>query len=172
MHVARIGLATWMGRAVDALELMTALHAEIELLFAAYTDATTNRASAFTTLADRLIAHALVEEALFYPNILAAGDLAQIGASVADQRAARRIVVALQMIDPAVGSEMFEVQVAALRATHAVHARRDEGSLFPRVASSLGEEQLAALGEEMLATLVGFERQRGERVRTRPYVQA
>ena len=54
----------------DVLEILATQHAEVDMLFERIEKGQGDRRALFTELADKLAAHATVEEKIFYPAVM------------------------------------------------------------------------------------------------------
>src|ERR1700749_4202818 len=66
---ARMGTAK-QTKTLDVLELLTNQHTEVDALFDKLEKGKGNKAALFLELADKLAAHATVEEKIFYPAVM------------------------------------------------------------------------------------------------------
>lgn len=136
----------------NALELLSSQHDEVDELFLMIektADADRKRAY-FEELADKLAAHAKIEETYFYPAVISPGTRDLVVESVEEHLAIKRTLADLLELD--VSDEHFAAKLKVLQEQVTHHAREEEeGKLFPDVRKLLDEEELAALGGEMLA---------------------
>ena len=145
----------------DVLELLESQHQEVDALFAAIEQGTGDRRALFTELADKLAAHAAVEEKVFYPAVMAkvTGDL--LKESVEEHLSIKRVLA--DLISLRVDDEQFLPKLKVLKEQVSHHAHEEEESkLFPKVRSMMSVDERAALGNELL---VMFE----ELMTTHPY---
>ena len=134
----------------DVLQLLTAQHAEVDELFAKIESGTENRTALLTELADKLAAHATVEEKIFYPAVMAKDTSDKLHDSVEEHLQIKRVLADLIEMRP--GDENFKAKLKVLKedVTHHAH-REEEGKLFPMLRSSMNPDELAAIGNETLA---------------------
>jgi len=136
----------------DAIELLTSQHDEVDELFLMIekTADEDRKRAYFEELADKLAAHAKIEETFFYPAALSAATRDLVVESVEEHLAMKRTLADLLELD--VGDEHFAAKLKVLQEQVQHHAREEEeGKLFPDVKKLLDEEELGALGGEMLA---------------------
>lgn len=132
----------------DALELITAQHDAIDALLELVENEPNieRKQFAFEELAGLVLAHAAMEERLFYPAVRA--NAPQDFLLVTDHVVIEQTLAALLAID--VDDAAFDAKLAVLRAEIEHHAREDEEQvLFPQLRKVMTAEQLAALGIEM-----------------------
>ena len=147
----------------DAVELLTADHEDVKVLFADYEELVSDGASA----ADRallarkiccaLIAHITAEEEIFYPAARAAIDEPELlDQAEVEHGSAKALIAQIQRMNPS--DEQYDALVMQLQEAIDQHVHEEENDLFPRVQESdmdlqaLGE-QIAQRKEEVLAEL-------------------
>lgn len=142
-----------MKNSTDVLQLLTAQHAEVDELFEKLEDGAENRMALLTELADKLAAHATVEEKIFYPAVIAKDTSDKLHEAVEEHLQIKRVLADLIALRP--GDESFKAKLKVLKedVTHHAH-REEEGKLFPILRASMSADELAAIGNE---TLVMFE---------------
>jgi hemerythrin superfamily protein len=145
----------------DVLELLASQHQEVDALFAAIEEGKGNRRVLFTELADKLAAHATVEEKLFYPAVMTKDTDDLLKESVEEHLSIKRLLA--DLIGMRVDDEQFlpKLQVLKEQVSHHAH-KEEEAKLFPKVKSMMSTDERAALGNELL---VMFE----ELMRSHPY---
>lgn len=137
---------------MNALELLKSQHDEVEDLFAQIEEANAakRKAELFVELADKLAAHAKIEEALFYPAVMAKQTRDLLLESTEEHLAIKRVLADMLELDP--DDDQFDAKLAVMKEEVEHHAREEEeGELFPALRSVLSTDELAALGGEMLA---------------------
>jgi hemerythrin superfamily protein len=134
----------------DVLELLTMQHSEMDMLFEKIENGEGNRRALFTELADKLAAHAIAEEKVFYPAIMAKQTQDQLQEAVEEHLQIKRMLADLIAMTPS--DEEFDAKLKVLKeqVTHHAH-EEEERKLFPRVKSMLSADERAALGNEVLA---------------------
>jgi hemerythrin superfamily protein len=133
----------------DVLELLSAQHDEVDALFEAIEQGKGNRRALFTELADKLAAHAAVEEKLFYPAVMAktTGDL--LKESVEEHLSIKRVLA--DLIAMRVDDDHFLAKLKVLKEQVSHHAHKEEeDKLFPKVRAMTTADERAALGNELL----------------------
>lgn len=141
-----------LGREVttDVLELLSEQHAEVDSLIAKLERGEGNRRAVFTELADKLAAHAVVEEKLFYPAILAKETEDQLAEAVEEHLAIKRILA--DMIAMSLDDDSFDAKLTVLKEQLSHHAHEEEEKkLFPKVRDMMSWDERAALGNDLLA---------------------
>ena len=137
---------------IDALELLTDQHDEVEDLIAQIEDSddSDEKAELFQALADRIAAHSTMEEKLFYPSVMSEETKDVLLESTEEHLAVKRVLA--DMLDMDVDDERFDAKLSVLQESIRHHARdEEEGRLFPLLRRRLSADTLAGLGNEMLA---------------------
>jgi len=136
----------------DAIELLTADHEDVKLLFADYEDLVSDGASAeeraqlAKEICHALIAHTTAEEEIFYPAAREAIELPELlDQAQAEHSSAKALIAQIQRMDPS--DAQFDDIVMQLQEAIDHHVQEEEGELFPRVEES--ELDLEALGEQI-----------------------
>lgn len=138
-----------MKRITDALELLVAQHELIETLIARTASATeaAEKMDVFAELVDKLLAHADVEEQLFFPAIQCSQTATLVDGAVGAHGAMRYLLADMIDLDPM--DRRFDERLAALSDLLA-HQAQDQGEeLFPIVDRRLSRPELALLGERL-----------------------
>lgn len=133
----------------DVLELLTAQHREVDMLIAQIEAEEGDVKVAFAELANKLAAHAAVEEQLFYPAVMAMETNELLHEAVEEHLAIKRVLADMLMLR--LDEPSFKAKLAVLKeeVTHHAH-REEEGKLFPKVRSLMNHDERAALGNEVL----------------------
>ncbi len=137
---------------INALELLSEQHDEVEDLFAKIEDSDDPEAkeNLFRELADKLAAHSTVEEKLFYPSVMSDETADQLLESTEEHLQMKRILA--DILDLDVEDERFDAKLSVLKEEVRHHTRdEEEGKLFPILRRELSGETLAGLGNECLA---------------------
>ena len=133
----------------DVLELLASQHMEVDALFEAIEKGKGNRRALFTELADKLAAHATVEEKLFYPAVMAKKTDDLLKESVEEHLSIKRVLA--DMIAMRVDDDHFLAKLKVLKEQVSHHAHKEEeAKLFPKVKSMMTSDERAALGNEVL----------------------
>lgn len=146
-----------MGTAVknqpNALDLLKEQHDEVDALVERLKNDELEgqqKMVVFFELADKLAAHATMEEQLFYPTVKAKQTEDILLESTFEHLAIRRVLADLMLTE--IDDPRFEAQIKVLGEEVEHHAREEEEKeLFPKVRKMFDEEELVALGGEMLA---------------------
>jgi hemerythrin-like domain-containing protein len=148
---------------MDAIELLTHDHREVEQLFRQFEKLTErahkSKENVVAKIIRELAVHAAIEEIFFYPAVRTAG---LKSGNRAGERAAEAILESLEehhivkwtlseleRLDP--GDERFDAKVKVLMESVRHHVEEEQDELFPKARRLLGEELLAELGERMAA---------------------
>lgn len=144
--------APGMNASLDVLEILQRQHSELDDLFEQLQSGEGDRRALLLELADKLAAHAAVEEKLFYPAVMTVDTSDQLHESVEDHLAIKRLLVEMVALDPDLDRDELDARLAGLAEEVSRHAHEEEeAKLFPKVRRILDAEQRAALGEEVLA---------------------
>lgn len=136
----------------DVLELLSSQHDEVDELIAQLEDSddTDEKEELFRELADKLAAHATIEEKIFYPTVMDDKTHEQLLESAEEHLQMKRILADMLSLD--VDDEHFDAKLSVLKEEVRHHARdEEEDKLFPKVRKSFSKDELAALGNECLA---------------------
>jgi hypothetical protein len=137
---------------VNALDLLTSQHDEVDELIAQIegSDDVDEKADLFEKLADRVAAHATIEEKLFYPAMVSKDTRGLLLEFTEEHLAVKRLLA--DMLELEVDDEHFAAKLTVLKELIRHHAHdEEEEKLFPEVEHLASEDELAALGGEMLA---------------------
>jgi hemerythrin superfamily protein len=145
-------LACFVLRVADmnAIELLQEQHADVDSLFARLEKAEgTERRTLFEELADKLAAHAKIEEKLFYPSVMAKQTEELLLESVEEHLSVKRVLTDLMKLDP--DDPHFKAKISVLEEQVRHHAHdEEEGELFPKVSRLMSADELEGLGSELL----------------------
>lgn len=136
---------------MDATELLTKQHREMEQLFDRYNTTSTDeeKLRLFATLADELAVHITTEEQIFYPAVKARRTEDILLESLEEHLSLKRLLADLIALDPS--EQTFEPKFKVLKEQAEHHHQEEEEHLFPKVQRILDEAQLEALGTEIAA---------------------
>jgi hemerythrin superfamily protein len=135
----------------SVLDLLESQHAEVDELIKQLENGTGDRTAAFRELADKLAAHATVEEKLFYPAVMQSKTSELLHESVEEHLAIKRVLSGMLDLDPEADADEFEEELATLKDKVSHHAHdEEEGELFPILRRTMSEDELAGLGNEVL----------------------
>ena len=137
---------------IDALELLTQQHDELEQLIEQIEESEDpeEKSELFMKLADNLAAHATIEEKLFYPSVMTERTKEQLIEATEEHLAVKRVLADMLELDPDDGHFMAKLKVLKEEVRH--HARdEEEQKLFPIVRKTLSPDELAGLGNELMA---------------------
>lgn len=152
-------MGTAKQRQANVLEIIKSQHDEAEMLITKLEEEDLDAADklmAFHELADKLAAHASMEEQLFYPAIRAKQTEELLLEAVEEHLAMKRVLA--DMVETDVEDPRFDAKLSLLKEQVEHHAREEEErKLFPKLRPMFSEEELEALGAECLAL---FERLR------------
>jgi len=135
---------------LDVLEILTQQHEEVDRLLEKLEGGRGDRAAAFRELADKLAAHATVEEKIFYPSVMSRETEETLQESVEEHLAVKRVLADMLELDP--GDDEFDAKLSVLKEEVSHHAHEEEeDKLFPILRRTMSAEERAALGNEVLA---------------------
>ena len=144
-----MGIAKPLKSSTDVLDLLTSQHAEVDALFAKLESGKGDRPALFAELADKLAAHATIEERIFYPAVMAEATRDMLTESVEEHLEIKRVLA--DLITMRLDREEVDAKLAVLQENVSHHAHEEEDKLFPLLRKLMSAEQLAALGNECLA---------------------
>lgn len=140
-----------MAEAMDAIEMLTRDHREVEGLFGQFESA--SNPDSKTQLAHRVVhdlaVHGEIEELRFYPRIR---EVLDDGDRLADDAIEEHLAIkeTLNEIDSVTAEEDgFDQRMHDLIREVRHHVEEEEGELFPKLRQALGSEELRELGERM-----------------------
>ena len=137
---------------LDVLQVLTAQHSEVDELFEKLESGKGDRASLFIQLADKLAAHATVEEKIFYPAAMATETADLLHESVEEHLGIKRVIADMLDLDPTQDEDTFDAKLSVLKENVSHHAHEEEeGKLFPKLRKLLDADERAALGNDVLA---------------------
>jgi hypothetical protein len=135
----------------DVLELLASQHVEVDELIEQLENDDGDRQTVFTELANKLAAHATVEEKLFYPAVMTENTAELLHESVEEHLAVKRVLADMIAMDLDEDEE-FDAKLSVLKEHVSHHAHEEEEQkLFPEVRKAMSADELAALGNEVLA---------------------
>ncbi len=141
-----------MADTIDALELLTMQHDEVEELIGRLEDSDDidEKSELFVELADKLAAHAAIEEKIFYPSV-ADEDTAELLLEFTEEHlAVKRVLADMLALDP--DDDHWDAKLVVLKEEVRHHSRdEEEGKLFPILQRKLDDNERAGLGNELLA---------------------
>ena len=139
-----------MPTTLDVLDLLTSQHSEVDDLFEKLDAGKGDRAALFVQLADKLAAHATVEEKIFYPAAMAKQTSDLLHESVEEHLEIKRLLADLLRISP--DDEQFDAKINVLKENVSHHAHEEEEEkLFPMLRKLMTVDERAAVGNEVLA---------------------
>lgn len=131
---------------MDATQLLEHQHREVEALFARLEKGARDPRATAKELAQKLLAHMVIEQTIFYPEVQEA-DPDAIHEAYEEHHVARAQIARLVAADP--DDETFKAKVITLKELIAHHVKEEEEELFPRVRKEVAAERLASLGAAM-----------------------
>jgi hemerythrin superfamily protein len=138
---------------VNALDLLIDQHDEVDLLMKRLEKEDFERQDkklVFTELADKLAAHAAMEEQIFYPAVRAKQTEEMLLEATEEHLAIKRVLADMLVTD--LDDPRFDALLSVLQEEVEHHAREEEeDKLFPKLRNMMSGEELHALGSEMLA---------------------
>jgi hemerythrin superfamily protein len=133
----------------DVVALLTAQHREVDALFEKLKKEPKERSAVFMELADKLAAHATIEEKVFYPAVMAKPTSDLLHESVEEHLSMKRVLA--DMLVMPIGHDEWEAKLQVLEELVSHHAHEEEeAKLFPKVKAAMSDDQRAALGNECL----------------------
>jgi hypothetical protein len=137
---------------VDALELLTSQHTDVDQLISRLEAGTGDRVALFRELADKLAAHATVEEKIFYPSVMQDQTAELLHESVEEHLAVKRVLADMLELDPAGDKDEFDAKLSVLKEQVSHHAHEEEEQkLFPKLRKAMTADELGGIGNDVLA---------------------
>ena len=97
----------------DVLDLLTSQHREVDELIAKLEHGSGPRRGLLTQLADKLAAHATVEEKLFYPAVMSRDTDDQLHEAVEEHLAIKRLLA--DMVEMRIEDDSFDAKLSVLK---------------------------------------------------------
>ena len=138
---------------VDAVELLTQQHREVEEMFERFENMTDRAKVSKKKLADEickaLIMHTQIEEEIFYPATREASEDTEdmVDEAVVEHASAKDLIAQIMEMDP--GDDLYDAKVKVLSEMIEHHVEEEEKEMFPKTRQL--KLDLKALGEEMKA---------------------
>jgi hemerythrin-like domain-containing protein len=144
-------------QSVTAIDLLMDQHREVEDLFAQLekADDPEEKSQICAALCDKLAIHAKIEEKTFYPGIMRDQTEDALHEAVEEHLQVKRLIADLLHIDPS--DDRFEAAASVLKEDVSHHVKEEETELFPKVKKIVARENLIAMAQEMMATVVELE---------------
>jgi hemerythrin superfamily protein len=135
---------------INVLDLLTDQHKEVDQLMEQLEKGKGDPTALFQELADKLAAHATVEEKIFYPSVMMEKTKDLLLESVEEHLEIKRTLADMMQLDPR--SDQFQAKLSVLKENVSHHAHEEEeDKMFPMLRKEMDADQLAALGNEVLA---------------------
>jgi hemerythrin superfamily protein len=142
-------MAKQSSQLLNALDLLTEQHTEVDELFEQLEGNGSDREAVFIDLADKLAAHASIEEKLFYPRVMSEQTSDLLHESVEEHLAIKRVLA--DLVTMKLDAAEFKAKLAVLKEEVSHHAHDvEEAELFPLVRKAMDPDELAGLGNELL----------------------
>jgi hemerythrin superfamily protein len=133
----------------DVLDLLTAQHEEMDQLFEQIEAGEGDRRALLLELADKLAAHATVEEEVFYPAVMAKTTSDMLHESVEEHLAIKRLLA--DLVTMRLDDDTFHAKIKVLKEQVSHHAHKEEeDKLFPEVKDLMTAAERAGIGNELL----------------------
>lgn len=143
-------MATKSQPLINALDLLTEQHQQVDQLFEQLEAGQGDRAATFQQLADALAAHATIEEKIFYPRVMADQTSELLHESVEEHLAIKRVLA--DMLTMSLDGDQFDAKLSVLKEEVSHHAHEEEeAKLFPLLRTSMTPDELAGIGNDLLA---------------------
>ena len=131
---------------MNATRLLEQQHREVEALFAKLEMGGKDARATAKELAQNLLAHMVIEQAIFYPDVNEA-DEDGVHEAYEEHHIARTQINRLLATEA--DDETFKAKVIALKELIEHHVKEEEKELFPKVRKKIPEERLTTLGAAM-----------------------
>lgn len=155
-------MATNKTTSIDAVELLTKQHREVEDLFEQFEKAGDNAKDKKKKLADEicnaLIMHTMIEEEIFYPATRAAGEESEetedmVDEAIVEHASAKDLIAQIREMSPE--DDLYDAKVKVLSEMIDHHVEEEEKEMFPKTRKL--KLDLGVLGEEMKKRQVEIE---------------
>ncbi len=135
---------------MDAIDLLTSQHREMETLFKRVLDSGDTGAmkKLFAQVADKLTTHIASEEEIFYPAVRAKRTEDILLESLEEHLSLKRLLADLLQMQPA--EQTFEPKFKVLKEQAEHHHKEEEEHLFPKVEKLLDADARKTLAEKMM----------------------
>jgi hypothetical protein len=143
---------------MDAIELLTQQHREVERLFARVEGGRGRDQQAyFIQLARALRLHMYLEEQIFYPAARKGRTASLVSDAFEDHDTVKQLLAEAEEL----GAEhqAFSSRLATLRESVSEHVRWEEQELFLLARQELGAEELESLGNELESSALEWEQE-------------
>ena len=139
---------------IDAVELLTRQHREVEDLFEQFEklgdDAKDKKKKLAEEICNALTMHTMIEEEIFYPATRAAGGEEEetedmVDEAIVEHASAKDLIA--QILDMDASDDLFDAKVKVLSELIEHHVQEEEGEMFPQ-ARKAGLD-LALLGQQI-----------------------
>ncbi|KQQ89233.1 hemerythrin domain-containing protein [Massilia sp. Leaf139] len=146
-------MANTTNAGVDAVELLTRQHREVEEMFERFENMTDRAKVSKKKLADEicaaLIMHTTIEEEIFYPATREASEDTEdmVDEAVVEHASAKDLIAQIMEMDP--GDDLYDAKVKVLGEMVEHHVEEEEKEMFPKTKQLKLDMQ--ALGAEMQA---------------------
>jgi hemerythrin superfamily protein len=145
-----MGTAKRTTKMINVLDLLTDQHTEVDKLLEKLEKGKGDKAALFQQLADKLAAHATIEEKIFYPGVMTVKTQDLLNESVEEHLEVKRLLADMLSLGP--DSDAFEAKLSVLKENLSHHAHEEEeDKLFPMVRKQMNADELAAMGNQCLA---------------------
>jgi hemerythrin superfamily protein len=136
---------------MNAIELLTSQHRDVEKLFAAIPAArdAKQKQQLFAELADALAIHAKIEEEVFYPESKQTRTEELLLEAVEEHLSVKRLIA--DLLDASPDDPAFAAKCRVLEEQVEHHVEKEESELFPAVKKLFDADMLEELGEKMEA---------------------
>lgn len=134
---------------MDAIDLLKEQHQEVKQLFSQIeqADADEEKQNLFDELADKLAAHATIEEKIFYPAAYAKKTKELLTEAVEEHLAMKRIIADLMNME--MDDENFDAKIKVLKEQVLHHVQEEEGALFAAARKELSAKDIKRFGDAM-----------------------
>ncbi len=135
---------------MNAIDYLVRQHRQMETSLKGALDASgAERGALFERAADALMAHVLVEEKIFYPEIKARRTEDILLESLEEHLSLKRVLADMLALAPE--DERFEAKLHVLKEQAEHHHQEEEKNLFPKAKKLLDEARLEELGRALEA---------------------
>lgn len=137
-------------KAQNAIALLRADHKLVSSLFSEYekTQSITKKQQIVSQICTELVAHAKVEEEIFYPAVRRAlKDKKVVPEAMVEQAVLKALIAQVQDVEP--HGEIFDAKIKVISEYVAHHVKREQNEMFPKAKAA--KLDMLALGAKMSA---------------------
>jgi hemerythrin superfamily protein len=137
---------------MNANELLKQDHRLVEKLYAEFTSKESDLArkeDLAREILTELTLHALIEEELFYPELVSMGEIELTEEFKTEHDEVKTMIGKLTLLD--ISDPQFDIIMNSMMSAFTMHSREEEEEAMPEMEEILGKERLLEIGKEIEA---------------------